>query len=40
MTKIAPALIGASALNQRHVDQCLLDLDGTDNKSVLGANAI
>ncbi len=39
-TKIAPALIGASALNQRHIDQCLLDLDGTDNKSVLGANAI
>ena len=39
-TKIAPALIGTSALNQRHVDQCLLDLDGTDNKSVLGANAI
>ncbi|MAD61389.1 MAG: phosphopyruvate hydratase [Myxococcales bacterium] len=39
-TKIAPALIGSSALNQRHIDQCLLDLDGTDNKSVLGANAI
>ena len=39
-TKIAPTLIGTSALNQRHVDPCLLDLAGTDNKSVLGANAI
>ena len=39
-TKIAPALIGTSALNQRHIDQTLLNLDGTPNKSVLGANAL
>ena len=39
-TKIAPALIGASALSQRHIDQTLLNLDGTPNKSELGANAI
>lgn len=39
-TQIAPALIGANALNQRHIDHTLLQLDGTANKSVLGANAI
>ena len=39
-TKIAPALIGASALDQRAVDQVMLDLDGTSNKSELGANAM
>ena len=38
-TKIAPVLIGTSALNQRAVDQALLNLDGTPNKSNLGANA-
>lgn len=37
---IAPELIGASALNQREIDRMLLDLDGTPNKSKLGANAI
>ena len=39
-TKIAPALIGASALDQRAIDQVMLDLDGTNNKSELGANAM
>ncbi len=37
---IAPALIGHDALDQLGVDKTLLDLDGTDNKSRLGANAI
>jgi enolase len=37
---IAPALKGASALEQRGVDAALLALDGTPNKSALGANAI
>ncbi|HXF72125.1 MAG TPA: phosphopyruvate hydratase, partial [Actinomycetota bacterium] len=37
---IAPALAGAEALDQREVDRLLLDLDGTDAKSRLGANAI
>ena len=31
---------GLDALDQRGVDQALLDLDGTDNKARLGANAI
>ena len=39
-TLIAPALIGVSALEQRRLDRILLDLDGTPNKSKLGANAI
>ena len=38
--KIAPALIGHGAADQQGVDQVMLDLDGTDNKSNLGANAI
>jgi enolase len=37
---IAPALVGAEALDQREVDRLLLDLDGTEAKSRLGANAI
>ena len=37
---IAPALIGADALDQRANDTLLVDLDGTDDKSKLGANAI
>ncbi|HSD56360.1 MAG TPA: phosphopyruvate hydratase [Candidatus Saccharimonadales bacterium] len=36
---IAPALKGADAADQRAIDQKLLELDGTDNKSKLGANA-
>ena len=37
---IAPDLVGADADEQRLVDQMLLALDGTDNKSSLGANAL
>ena len=39
-TAIASALRGADALDQRGVDGLLLELDGTDNKAHLGANAI
>lgn len=39
MTLIAPALKGSDADDQRAIDQKLLKLDGTDNKSKLGANA-
>ena len=38
--KIADVLIGNDAANQREIDQLMLDLDGTENKSKLGANAI
>lgn len=37
---IAPALIGLSAYNQADIDQLLIQLDGTENKGKLGANAI
>ncbi|MCL2678002.1 MAG: phosphopyruvate hydratase [Clostridiales bacterium] len=37
---IAPALIGQDAFEQPAIDALLLELDGTDNKSKLGANAI
>jgi len=37
---IAEALIGSNADDQSKVDQTLLELDGTKNKSKLGANAI
>ena len=37
---IAPALKGQDASDQRAVDQKMIELDGTDNKSKLGANAI
>lgn len=40
LDQIAPAVIGLSADEQRLVDQTLLDLDGTADKSRLGANAI
>src|SRR6266511_2994179 len=36
---IAPALLDEDAYDQRAVDRFLLELDGTDNKSKLGANA-
>ena len=39
-TKIAPELEGLSVLEQRAIDQTMIDLDGTKTKSVLGANAI
>lgn len=37
---IAPALIGQELASQQQLDQLLLDLDGTETKSSLGANAI
>jgi enolase len=37
---IRPALTGMPAPNQKAIDSKLLDLDGTENKSNLGANAI
>ena len=39
-TEIAEALIGANALDQAAIDRTLIELDGTPNKSRLGANAI
>ncbi len=39
-TIISPAILGMSASSQVAVDQRMLELDGTDNKSKLGANAI
>ncbi|GIT22616.1 MAG: enolase [Gammaproteobacteria bacterium] len=39
-TQIRDALIGKSAVDQASFDQLMLDLDGTENKSKLGANAI
>ncbi|MDA7757600.1 phosphopyruvate hydratase [Opitutales bacterium] len=39
-TKIAETLIGLDATDQAGIDKAMLDLDGTPNKSVLGANAI
>ena len=38
--ELADALDGYEALDQREVDELLCDLDGTDNKGRLGANAI
>src|SRR5687768_4943639 len=38
--EIRDAVVGLEALEQRVLDQALLDLDGTDNKGRLGANAI
>ncbi|MEM2868597.1 MAG: phosphopyruvate hydratase [candidate division WOR-3 bacterium] len=37
---IAPELIGMDALKQANIDKLLIELDGTPNKSRLGANAI
>lgn len=37
---IAPALVGRSAFGQRDIDDAMIALDGTPNKSTLGANAI
>ncbi|MDD9330570.1 MAG: phosphopyruvate hydratase, partial [Bartonella sp.] len=38
--EIFEVLIGKDARNQREIDQTMIDLDGTPNKSRLGANAI
>ena len=40
LDEFAPAVIGLSADDQRLVDQALVDLDGTPDKSRLGANAM
>jgi enolase len=37
---IAAELEGMDAINQREIDNLMIDLDGTDNKAKLGANAI
>jgi enolase len=37
---IGPAIEGIDAADQRIIDQIMIDLDGTDNKKALGANAI
>ncbi|MDR0548398.1 MAG: phosphopyruvate hydratase [Deltaproteobacteria bacterium] len=37
---IAPAVLGADPYNQAELDRLLLELDGTENKGKLGANAI
>ena len=38
--EIAPALIGKDVSKQSQIDEILIELDGTPNKSRLGANAI
>lgn len=37
---IAPEVVGYSAFEQKAIDQLMIDLDGTENKGKLGANAI
>ena len=39
-TEICEAIIGLDAVEQRFIDHTLIELDGTENKSRLGANAI
>jgi enolase len=39
-TKIAPELIGLDPRDQEHIDNLMIELDGTPNKAKLGANAI
>lgn len=38
--KIAPEIVGLNVLEQVYIDKVLRDIDGTENKSNLGANAI
>lgn len=40
MNRIGPAVVGMSALEQYELDRIMIELDGTANKSELGANAI
>ena len=40
LEQIQPALLGFDAADQRAIDQTMIDLDGTENKSNLGANAM
>ena len=37
---IAEAIVGADAYNQKFIDDTMLELDGTENYSNLGANAV
>jgi enolase len=39
-TQIAPHISGMEVIEQENLDNAMIDLDGTDNKSKLGANAI
>jgi enolase len=39
-TKIAKVLIGHDAADQKKIDHVMIELDGTENKGILGANAI
>ncbi len=38
--KVYPLLVGQNIYDQRSIDECLIQLDGTKNKEVLGANTI
>lgn len=38
--KIAGALVGMEVQEQKELDQVMIDLDGSENKSILGANAV
>jgi len=40
MELIAPKLVGEEVKNQENIDKLMLELDGTENKSKLGANAM
>ena len=40
LDQLGPELIGYEASEQRLIDQAMLDLDGTENKAKIGANAI
>ncbi|WWP02181.1 MAG: phosphopyruvate hydratase [Candidatus Dasytiphilus stammeri] len=37
---ISPALTGKNAINQKNIDELMINLDGTNNKAKLGANSI
>ena len=39
-TRLAERLVGENALNQAYIDRLLVEEDGTENKGLLGANAI
>ncbi len=39
-TVIAEQLVGKSVFDQQNIDNAMIELDGTDNKCILGANAI
>ena len=38
-TRLAEAILGENALNQRFIDHKIIETDGTDNKNSVGANA-